>query len=269
MLKRLCLVLASWLASTAAWGQPTTAAVPQPSALSDIDIIVKIIAGAFAALATLLGLPIVLLTYRKTRAEIGKLELEAQALRQSQIERGQPPGNDSGNIRIIVDNSPNVSVQVLADPRFLAPLLILLDFILAWIILALADAVLSIFGFDVVKAPALAILTALLLVPIARQVLRVRAVLQPPRTTAELRASQRQIRVAACTLFLTLVVSCAVVGAFLSLGSNVWTSQRYVGVGLIIIGVTLLVAGPFARRRLDRYLLTLHQIDSSYPTIET
>ena len=71
-------------------------------------------------LATLLGLPIVFVTYRKTRVEISKLELEANALRAQQASRAGDSRDEEGNIRILVDHSPNTSIQVLADPRFLA-----------------------------------------------------------------------------------------------------------------------------------------------------
>ncbi len=99
---------------------PATAPTSPPSAISELDTYVKVVGAVITGLATLLGLPIVFVTYRKTRVEISKLELEANALRAQQASRAGDSRDEEGNIRILVDHSPNTSIQVLADPRFLA-----------------------------------------------------------------------------------------------------------------------------------------------------
>jgi len=48
--------------------------------LGQLDTYAKVIGGVVAGLGTLFGLPLVILNFRKTRAEIRKLELEAAAL---------------------------------------------------------------------------------------------------------------------------------------------------------------------------------------------
>jgi hypothetical protein len=66
---------------------PSAAPAPtsQPSALSQVDTYVKVAGAVVTGVATVLGIPIVFLTYRKTRAEIAKLELEANALREEAV----------------------------------------------------------------------------------------------------------------------------------------------------------------------------------------
>jgi len=108
--------------SKMAFGQQVS---PPTSAIADADLYVKIIGGIITGAAAFLGLPIIFLTYQKTRAEIRKLTLEAETLQQK-LPSSSERINEEGQIRINVENSPNVHVQVLADPRFLAPLLLLL-----------------------------------------------------------------------------------------------------------------------------------------------
>lgn len=247
-----------------AFGQPSAQATPSPtpsSPLTELDTLVKIVAALLTGLATLIGLPIVFLTYRKTRAEITKLELEANALREKQNTQSNSERDDEGNIRIVVDNSPHSTINVLADPRFLAPLLILLDFIFAWIALTMAGYFLSIFGFGILRTVVLTLLSALLLLPIARQVLRVRSVLRPLRTAEEVRASRRQTRVVAYALYAIIVASSILFGLLLLfLGAPSLTNLgRYLAWALFIFGLLLFIAFPFIKRRLDLYLAHLHE----------
>src|ERR1035437_3424285 len=59
----------------------TSAQTTPPTPLSQADLWVKVIGGIVVVVAGLVGLPTGLLLYKKTRAEITKLELEAAALR--------------------------------------------------------------------------------------------------------------------------------------------------------------------------------------------
>jgi hypothetical protein len=145
---------------------------------ASLETYVKVIGGIVAGLGTLFGLPITILQFQKTRAEIRKLELETESLKAKNISTG---GTWQSN-KIIIDHSDNASVQILADPRFLGPLLLLLDFIIAWIILSLASYALDTFLDGTLRALVLGLLAIILLVPIAREARRVKKVLRPPET---------------------------------------------------------------------------------------
>jgi hypothetical protein len=149
---------------------------PSPTGwLGGLDTYAKVFGAVLTGLGTLFGLPIVPLTFKKTKAEIRKLELESAALEG----KGAVTGDVEGGTSIRISDSRNVTVQVLADPRFLGPLLLLLDFILALIVLTLAGYFLSLFGLGVIRSVLLALLAAVLLIPIATEARRVRAVLRP------------------------------------------------------------------------------------------
>src|SRR5262249_51130435 len=100
---------------------PVAASSTTPSSTSELDTYVKIVGAIITGIATLLGLPIVFLTYKKTRAEITKLELEASDLKEKHAPRTEKSKDEGGATRIVVDQSPNTNIQILADPRFLAP----------------------------------------------------------------------------------------------------------------------------------------------------
>lgn len=250
-----------WIAITATnvLAQATTTV---PSVTSELDTYVKVIGAVLTGMATLVGLPLVFLTYRKTRAEISKLELEAKALRDQQEQGPRGRRAEDGNIRILVDRSPNTNISVLADPRFLAPLLILLDFIFAWVVITLAGYLLSMFAIGVLRTLALAILSALLLVPIARQVLRVRTVLRPPATPEEASATLRQAKVAGCSVYLIAAIASLAFGALLSSATNLTEAGIYLERALFTFGALLIVGIPFASRGFDRYLARLQRSDA-------
>jgi hypothetical protein len=233
----------------------TTAPSPlgTPPAVSELDTYTKIIGAIITGVATLIGLPIVLLTYRKTRAEIAKLELEALALREKLPDAGITSNDKEGVIRISVSHSPNVTVQVLADPRFLAPLLLLVDFVFAWVLLTLAGYFLRVFGFP--GTLALAILAAVLLLPIVKQIFRVRAMLRPLQTPEEVRSSFRQLKSVAYTAYGIVVVVCGGFAALLFTASSVTELGHYAAWASVVAAAALVLAAPFLKPRMDRYLL--------------
>jgi hypothetical protein len=252
-----CFAFLIWVLNpSASFGQ---AADPASSPITEIDTYVKVVGAVLTGLATLFGLPIVFLTYRKTRAEIAKLDLEAAALREKLPPPAKRTDHDEGGIRVNVEHSPNVHVQVLADPRFLAPLLLLLDFIFAWIVLTLAGYLLSIFGLGTFRTLALALLAAVLLMPIAKQVLRTRAVLRPPHSPEERRASIRQAKLAAYTVYALMILSSFAFGGLL-LGAdtgNLTDLGRNLAWGLITLSAALVLGSPILKPRVDRYLASL------------
>ena len=242
---------------------PAAVASGPPSTISEVDTYVKVIVAALTGIATIFGLPIVFLTYRKTRAEITKIELESSALREKQVSQGERSKDEEGNIHILVDRSPNTNIQVLADPRFLAPLLLLLDFIFAWVVLTLASHLLSIFSFGIFREVALVVLALALLLPIAKQVIRVRTVLRPKRTQEEALLSIRQTRIAIYMVYGMFVLSSFALGIGLlsTSPSNLTDAGRYIAWGLIAWGTLLIIFIPIGRPRFERYLARLHAFD--------
>ena len=240
--------------------QPMTPSVttgaPTDPLLAELDTITKIVAAVITGLATIIGLPIIFLTYKKTRAEIAKLELEAAALRlQSPKGELEQVGGDAG-VRVLLDRSPNANVQVLADPRFLAPLLLLSDFIFAWIVLTLAGYFLGIFDLFGVRRFALPILAAILLLPIAREVIRVRAVLRPPQTTEDITTSTKQTRIAVYSSYAIAVLTAVGFGLLLLFASSDPIAHIFAWV-TFGIGVLLITVAPYLKRRVDRYFQNL------------
>lgn len=246
-------------------GQPSTSPSPSPtppSFLSDLDTVVKIIGGIITALITIIGIPVGYATYRKTKAEITKIELEAKELRNKQSDYSTQENNEDGIIRINISNSTDTNIKILADPRFLAPLLILLDFIFASIVLSLAGHLFSMFNIGFIDSYFLTFLSAVLFLPILRQVLRVRAVLRPPKSEEEIRASTRQARIAVYLLFAFSVCLLLIFGILLnSVGENLTTTGRYLSWILIIVGSLLALASPLLKRWFDKYLARIQKED--------
>jgi hypothetical protein len=249
-----CLLFAVFW-ETSVFGQ--AAAPPTAStALTDADLYVKIIGGAITGLAALIGLPIVFLTYKKTQAEIRKLSLEANAIEQKLPTEGKR--TEDGRIQISVENSPNVHVEVLADPRLLAPLLVMLDFIFASIVLSLINYALNVFSIGFLRTVVLVPVAAIMLLPIASQVLRVRSLLRPSKSTEEIRRSIRQAQFAVYTPYVLVILSSLAFGILLLITYDSVTEIGRVAVWVtFIIAAVLLLVAPVLKSRVDRYLKSL------------
>jgi len=143
--------------------------------MSQLDISAKI----FALIITILGIPIAFLQFKKTKAEIRKIELEAESLKEKNIDE-----NVLDLYKINIDGSKNV-VNILADPRFISPLLILLDFIIAWIILKFASYAFGWIFQNVLRDIALVLVAIILFVPIYREAQRVKKILRPSENNAD------------------------------------------------------------------------------------
>ena len=134
-----------------------------------IETWAKVVGGVAAAVGGVVGVPYAFLQIQKTRVEIRKLEREADDIvRAIPLEEGYHVSIGS------VSEDARVHIQILADPRFLGPLLLLLDFIVAWIVLTLCGVAFSILDFGVISQIALAALAAFLLVPIFREARRIK-----------------------------------------------------------------------------------------------
>lgn len=98
---------------------------------------IEVLIGVVALLTALIGVPVAWMKIRQTRATIRKMDLEA---RQIETQLAGAAGGESAmpdeGIRINIDGANN-TVAILADPRLAGPLLIVIDFVIAWIILTL------------------------------------------------------------------------------------------------------------------------------------
>jgi putative effector of murein hydrolase len=69
-------------------------------------------------------------------------------------------------------------IQILVDPRFAAPLLIVLDFVIAYMVLALTDYALRFFQIEILNSIVWPIAGVALFLPLLREALRLRRTLQ-------------------------------------------------------------------------------------------
>lgn len=99
--------------------------------------------------------------------------IEAQKL-QEQTETELPRKSQSH--QIYLDHSDGNVIQILVDPRFSAPLLILLNFVIVYIILALAGYAISVFLPGKIGQIILTLVAVILLLPIFIEALRLRSV---------------------------------------------------------------------------------------------
>jgi len=257
------IILALLLTSAIVFGQDASQITNKSASnaiTQDIDMLVKIAVAIITGIATLLGIPIIFLTYRKTRAEIRKLELEANAIRAQQT-LTHPPSVDDRRIHILLDNSPHSRIQVLADPRFLAPLLILLDFMFAWIILTIFSRFFSIFSFGLLSQLVLVILALLLFIPIALQILRVRNVLKPP-SAEEIDRLRGKYRIIAYLLYVMVVMMLFLYGILFLNISELTNFGRYFAWLLISCGVLILLLSPLLKRKLDDLIASIYINDN-------
>jgi len=169
-----------WLCDTA-----LAAAATSESGSSFKDI-ASGVGAAVGVVIALLGTPSMYLSIKKTQAEIRKLELEALRLQAEQGDTALVSASREGGTYIAVDGSRNV-VSITADLRLLGPLLVLLDFVVATIILTVAGYLLN-FGGLSLFSPLLALVALALFIPIFREARRLKRVLTPsteaPRAAA-------------------------------------------------------------------------------------
>jgi len=141
---------------------------------NSIQLYVKLAGIAVTAIATCVGLPIVLLNYRKTKAEIAKIELETEKLRQGiNPEATENPLLES---RETIPNIPS-SVMHLSGRGHMAVLLLIIDFVFAWIVFELASRAIGMINIYPFNTLAMFFIASLLFLPIAKQALRLRAAL--------------------------------------------------------------------------------------------
>lgn len=136
------------------------------------------VGAAVGAAVALLGTPTVYLGIRKSKVEIRKLELETLKL-QSERPAAKSPvklGPDQ-NILVNMEGSGN-NLSISTDLRLLGPLLLLLDFVTATIVLTVTGYLLSLSSLNIFT-PLLAILGTVLFVPIFREARRLKKALAP------------------------------------------------------------------------------------------
>jgi DNA-binding protein YbaB len=148
------------------------------SALSTADTLVKVVGGAVAAVTTILGLPLVYQTFRKTQAEITKIKLEAEKLaRETAGMRSSGTAGPPQTLAVNVEGEGNV-VSITADPRLKGPLLVLVDALIASVYAAIASYaisfVISLVGLEQLHGLAMLIIYVLLFWPVMKAALRVK-----------------------------------------------------------------------------------------------
>lgn len=112
--------------------------------LEQVDVTLAVLSGVVALVVALIGVPVAWMNIRKTRATINKTELEAQKLRSElQANRTADPLTVEDGLRIAIEGDGNM-VNIVTDPRLSGPLLIVVDFVVAWIILTLLNYALRI-----------------------------------------------------------------------------------------------------------------------------
>lgn len=168
----ICIVLS---AHQSVYSQTQISLTPTTNFWNSLDTYIKVVAGVFAAIIAILGVPVAFLQIRKTIAEIRKTELEAKKLQEQT--GGELPANYEGH-RIYLSDSDHNVIQILADPRFAAPLLILLDFVIVYIVLALAGYAVDVFSLGRIGQIILTVTAAVLLLPLFIEALRLRGVLR-------------------------------------------------------------------------------------------
>lgn len=107
--------------------------------LEQVDLTLAVLSGVVALVVALIGVPVAWMSIRKTRATINKTELEAQKLRSELKSLGTTEavaGENGTRVEIVGDR--NV-VSFVTDPRLSGPLLIVVDFVVAWIIITLLN----------------------------------------------------------------------------------------------------------------------------------
>jgi hypothetical protein len=175
-------LLAIYFAPEAAYSQTQPSSTPTDF-WSSLDTYAKVITGVVAAVVAILGLPVAFLQTRKTLAEVRKTELEAKKLQEqlrtetlTESQDNQIP--ESSDYQISVSNSKDTYIQILADPRLAAPLLLLLDFVVVYIELALIQYALDIFLPGILSRFILLSAGCFLFVPLLQEILRLRSVLR-------------------------------------------------------------------------------------------
>jgi hypothetical protein len=147
--------------------------------MAEFGEIAEGVGAAVGAAVALLGTPTVYLGIRKSKVEIRKLELEALKLQAENQSTMNPVdlGFDK-SIRVNIEGGTDNVVSISTDLRLLGPLLLLLDFVSATIVLTIAGYLLS-FGSLSLFTPLLAVLGIALFTPIYREARRLKKALTP------------------------------------------------------------------------------------------
>ncbi|MEO1562912.1 MAG: hypothetical protein AAFR98_05695 [Pseudomonadota bacterium] len=140
MKRNIWLTLALWVATPV----HAETAFEDQHVLEQVDVTLAVLSGVVALVVALIGVPVAWMNIRKTRATINKTELEAQKLRSElQANRTADPLTVEDGLRIAIEGDGNM-VNIVTDPRLSGPLLIVVDFVVAWIILTLLNYALRI-----------------------------------------------------------------------------------------------------------------------------
>jgi len=235
---------------------------------SELDIYIKIIVGTLTGITIFLGLPLVLLNYKKTQAEIKKLDLEAKAINNNLPVTRQDSINHNQDVHVNIEQSPHSNVQILTDPRFLAPLLLLVDFIVAWVVLTILKYLLSFFPLGEISDILLIGASLLLLIPIFKQAIEVKLIIQPNITEEEIQASVKNIKIIIYSILGTILLASFAFIALIFFSDN--TALDTIGgkiiISIIAIGsIILLISSPFIKTFIDTKIENMYRKNSNKP----
>jgi high-affinity Fe2+/Pb2+ permease len=97
-----------------------------------------------------------------------------------------------------------------------------------------------------------------LLLPIVRQVVRVRAFLNPERSSAEIQAIVRKVKTIIYVTYGATVLAAVMLATLIFTAGNVTELGRFIAWFLTISAIALVVLVPVGRRWLHRYLSRLY-----------
>lgn len=162
----LWIILAFWVVT------PVRAETPfeDRHLLEQAELTLAVLSGVVAVVVALIGVPVAWMSVRKTRAIINKTELEAQKLRSELHSLGTTGAvSEESGTRIEIVGDRNI-VSVVTDPRLSGPLLIVVDFVVAWIILTLLNYALRVLPIHLGIFQSLLVggIAALLFIPILK-----------------------------------------------------------------------------------------------------
>jgi hypothetical protein len=148
------------------------------------------------------------------------------------------PPSISGAQQINIRDSDGVSVQVLADPRLLGPLLLILNFIIAFVFLTVTSHLLAI--FDIANGVIMAALSAALLFPLVSQAMRISSSFKSSLTAGDLAAHAATIkrtRTIVLLMYSILTTAVAFFGGIILFVANVTPLGTAFGWALLAVGL--------------------------------
>lgn len=164
------------LTSSIAWAQDVDA-LGQNVDLAGIELWVKIAAGAVTGIAAIIGIPAAFLQFSKTSTEIKKMRLEATKLSQ-ELDDARNQEFENHALRITVDHSPDARVHVETAAGLSGPMLVVIDFVVAYIGFQGLMILIGIIGIGILSDVVRPLLFILLFLPVFQNARQARLLLK-------------------------------------------------------------------------------------------